>query len=91
MHIEIKSCFISHELTMTFLRLQHLASAFWETIYIIINSELDNEVEEEVFLVYLPSFFIDLSTPKISLIILLTVHHSILMMSIWRIWYWIDE
>ena len=76
---------------MTFLRLQHLASAFWENIYIIINSELDNEVEEEVFLVYLLSFFIDPSTSKISLIILLTVHYSILMMSIWRIWYWIDE
>ena len=54
---------------MTFLRLQHLASAFWETIYIIINSELDNEVEEEVFLVYLLSFSIDPSTSKISLII----------------------
>ena len=30
-------------------------------------------------------------TPKISLVILLTVCHAILMMSIWRIWYWIDS
>ena len=68
MHIEIKSCFISHEHTMTFLRLQHLASAFWENIYIIINSELDNEVEEEVFLVYLLSFSIDPSTDRKSVV-----------------------
>ena len=30
-------------------------------------------------------------TPKISLVILLTVCHAIIMMSIWRIWYWIDS
>ena len=30
-------------------------------------------------------------TPKISLVILLTVCHAILMMSIWRIWYWINS
>ena len=29
-------------------------------------------------------------TPKISSLILLTVCHTILMMSIWRIWYWIN-
>ena len=29
--------------------------------------------------------------PKISLVILLTFCHSILIMSVWRIWHWINE
>ena len=29
-------------------------------------------------------------TPKISLVILLTVCHTVLMMLVWRIWYWIN-
>ena len=29
-------------------------------------------------------------TPKISSVILLTVCHTILMMLVWRIWYWIN-
>ena len=29
-------------------------------------------------------------TPKISLVILLTVCHMILIMLVWRIWYWIN-
>ena len=29
-------------------------------------------------------------TPKISLVILLTVCHTILVMLVWRIWYWIN-
>ena len=29
-------------------------------------------------------------TPKISLVILLTVCHTVLMMFVWRIWYWIN-
>ena len=33
----------------------------------------------------------DTLTPKISLIILLTVCHTILMMSTWRIWYCINQ
>ena len=33
---------------------------------------------------------IDPFTPKVSLIILLTVCHTILMMSVLRIWYWIN-
>ena len=34
-------------------------------------------------------FFVNPLTPKISLVILLTICHTILMMSIWRICYWI--
>ena len=29
-------------------------------------------------------------TPKISLVILLTVSHTVLVMLVWRIWYWIN-
>ena len=29
-------------------------------------------------------------TPKISLVILLTVCHTVLVMFVWRIWYWIN-
>ena len=29
-------------------------------------------------------------TPKISLVILLTVYHTVLVMFVWRIWYWIN-
>ena len=29
-------------------------------------------------------------TPKISLVILLTISHTVLVMSVWRIWYWIN-
>ena len=35
-----------------------------------------------------PSF--NTFTPKISSVILLTVCHTILMMLVWRIWYWIN-
>ena len=35
-------------------------------------------------------FFVNPLTPKISLVILLTICHTILMMSIWRICYWIN-
>ena len=34
--------------------------------------------------------FVNPLTPKILLVILLTICHTILMMSIWRIWYWIN-
>ena len=30
------------------------------------------------------------STPKISLVILLTISHTVLVMLVWRIWYWIN-
>ena len=36
-----------------------------------------------------PSSFNPL-TPKISLVILLTVCHTVLVMLVWRIWYWIN-
>ena len=29
-------------------------------------------------------------TPKVSLVILLTVCHTVLVMLVWRIWYWIN-
>ena len=35
-------------------------------------------------------FFVNPLTPKISLVIVLTICHTILMMSIWRICYWIN-
>ena len=35
-------------------------------------------------------FFVNPLTPRISLVILLTICHTILMMSIWRICYWIN-
>ena len=34
--------------------------------------------------------FINLLTPKISLVILLTVFHVVLLVLVWRIWYWIN-
>ena len=38
-----------------------------------------------------PSFlnFFNSLTPKISLVILLAVSHAVLVMLVWRIWYWI--
>ena len=36
-------------------------------------------------------FYINPLTPKISLVILLTVCHTIHMILIWRIWYWINQ
>ena len=35
--------------------------------------------------------FLNPFTPKISLAILLTVCHNILIMLVWRIWYWINQ
>ena len=34
--------------------------------------------------------FLNPLTPKISLVILLTVCHIVLVMLVWRIWYWIN-
>ena len=42
------------------------------------------------FLLTLTKYHFSFLTPNILLVLLLTVCHTILIMSVWRIWYWIN-